>query len=232
MWVGAKPAQSPFARLSATARRSRLRACGDGSCRVADIAELSLIFCSTSAYSQFQARSPQTLNSRCSRKTSTHPSIAGMAWGGIRGGGMRAVGCHRRDSEHRAAGLATKSGLRARNRSSDRFLGALFVADFQVLEFREVGKLLVGNAHRLAGLSQGADELVGLLLARKGDVETHERLDRDLGIFLLQFRDGRGGVTSTCAAARKTRGYNWWPAAMGHNAFVASIESRYRLVKK
>ena len=42
MWVGAKPAQSPFARLSATARRSRLRACGDGSCRVADIAELSL----------------------------------------------------------------------------------------------------------------------------------------------------------------------------------------------
>ena len=70
-------------------------------------------------------------------------------------------------------------------------LGALFVADFQVLELREVGKLLAGNAHWRAGLSQGGDELVGLLLARIDGVETHERLDRDLGIFLLPFRNGR-----------------------------------------
>jgi transposase len=37
---------------------------------------------------------------------------------------------------------------------------------FQVLELREVGKLLAGNAHRRAPLSQGGNELVGLLLAR------------------------------------------------------------------
>ena len=41
-------------------------------------------------------------------------------------------------------------------------LGALVVADFQMLEVRKVGKLLAGNAHRRAGLSQGGDELVGL----------------------------------------------------------------------
>src|ERR1700675_2018121 len=90
--------------------------------------------------------------------------------------------------------LATKSAPRARNRSSDYLLGALFVADFQVLEFREIGKLRAGNAHRRAGLLQGGDELVGLLLARKGGVETHVRLDRDLRIFLLPFRNGRCGV--------------------------------------
>jgi hypothetical protein len=55
--------------------------------------------------------------------------------------------------------LATKSAPRARNRSSDHLLGALFVADFQVLELREVGKFLAGNAHRRAGLSEGGDEL-------------------------------------------------------------------------
>lgn len=44
-------------------------------------------------------------------------------------------------------------------------LGALVVADLQVLEFWDVGKPLGGNAHRRAGLLQGGGELLRLLLA-------------------------------------------------------------------
>ncbi len=90
--------------------------------------------------------------------------------------------------------LTEKSAPPERNRSPDGLFGAFFVADFQAFEVRNLAELRLRNAHRGAGLLQGGDELVGLLVARIGGVETNIRLDRDLGISLFPFRDGRCGV--------------------------------------
>ena len=82
--------------------------------------------------------------------------------------------------------------LRRSGRSSDYLLGALLVADFQVMELRDVGKLVAGNAHRRAGLSQGGGELVRLLLASVRGIEGQIHLDREgIGIPALPFDNAR-----------------------------------------
>ena len=136
---------------------------------------------------------------------------------------------------------AQPRGLRSPRRAPQPIIGlllsALFVADFQVLELREVGKLLVGNAHRRASLLQGGDELVGLLLARIGDVELmYVSTGRAWGYLCFHSAmvaaASSAAPASTCAAARKTRDSNSWVPCHASKRFNASTNSRCRFVKK